>query len=159
MQKHKTGLCPSVYTGHSVRYIVCQKFNDVAKAQSIQDFNPKSFVDYFIVTMYFYYNNIMTLSDPYINQKKWKQANDEDPTISPELDSIIVDHDLNLQTEDVQDPQVAIWKEGYGIWSDELDVALIGECKYLFNHEKIVHPCSQWHFLSQIFYRIIPFPL
>jgi len=72
LQKHKTGLHPSVYTGHAVRWIVCQKFNGTAKAQSIQDFNPKSFVDYFIVSMYFYYNNIMTLSDLYINQKKWK---------------------------------------------------------------------------------------
>ena len=70
-----------------------------------------------------------------------------------------MDHDLNIRTKDVQDPQVAIWQERYGIWADEPNVAIIGECKYLFNHEIIVSPCSQWHFLSQIFYRIIPFSL
>jgi len=58
-----------------------------------------------------------------------------------------VDHDLNLQTEDVQDPQVAIWKDEYGICADELDVTIIRECKDMLNDEIIVSPSVPMAFL------------
>ena len=63
----------------------------------------------------------------------------EDQTLTmPEMST--EDLDLDIPLEEREDPQVAFWRDEYGMWVDELEATLSGEWDFMFEDDLAV--CS-----------------
>src|SRR6266481_806675 len=49
------------------------------------------------------------------------------------------DLDLDIPLEEREDPQVAFWRDEYGMWVDELEATLSGERDFMFEDDLAVH--------------------
>jgi len=63
--------------------------------------------------------------------QKHRWALSPDLAVLPELDTIIMDHDLDLPL-DKHHPGVDLWDDKYGVWADELDAILNNSHDHVF---------------------------
>ena len=54
------------------------------------------------------------------------------------------DLDLDILPDQREDPQVAFWRDEYGMWVEELEATLSGECEFMFEGDIMVqaHVCE-----------------
>ena len=45
------------------------------------------------------------------------------------------DLDLDIPLDQMEDPQVTFWRDEYGMWVDELEATLSGECEFMFEDD------------------------
>jgi hypothetical protein len=66
------------------------------------------------------------------NPKRKRTVPAEDLTLAnPSVDNL----NLDMPLDKMEDPQVAFWRDEYGMWVDELEAALSGEREFMFEDD------------------------
>ena len=66
--------------------------------------------------------------------KRKRAVSPEDETLTA-IRMSVNNLDLDIPPDQMDDPQVTIWRDKYDMWVEELEAMLSGECKFMFEDD------------------------